>query len=168
MLRLIVDGPGWTDATLFYKYNDNGKVILIGVTDNTQEIYKFVGQSFEEAVSELTSVSEWDDEDNGTHTYVEGDTPEDFDPNNWEDLDDFEYAEEYDSVGDYLNDLGYNGGEDLYFRDEAEDYLREHDIDVDDEDVSDLLDEVGYYNEGYADYMFNKEDLDNIINQLKR
>ena len=120
MLRLIIDGPGWTDATTFYTYDNK----LVGITDLQHDNIEITNQSLEDALDALKDL-EWWDEDSGTHCYVEGDTPEEFTDNL-----DSENSTEYDTIEDYLYDLGYNEeepDEDDYgsFEEFAEDnYLR--------------------------------------------
>ena len=174
MLRLVTDGPGWTDDTVFFKWvsEGNSEPLLIGVNSGSGMPVIFTEQSFDDAVAALTTLGDWRNEDDGTNNYVEGDSPDLFDINDWDEDEDefFEFAEEFDNVSDYLKELGYDSGDDLYFRDDAEEYLRDHGIkcNSEEDEAYQLLDDAGYYHEEYADYMYTQEALDNIINQLKK
>ena len=108
MLRLITDGPGWTEAIFFFKYEDNNKPILIGLSDTNTAVYKFVEQSFNDAVSELNKCDDWENEYDGTYSYLEGENPDDFKETYADNFSsDFEEPIIYKSVKEFLNDLGY-------------------------------------------------------------
>lgn len=91
MLSLVTDGPGWTDDTTFFKWEKEGsEPRLIGVNSGSGMPIIFTKQSFDDAVAALTTLGGWYDEDDGTHNYIEGDTPDLFDINDFdEDEDEF-------------------------------------------------------------------------------
>jgi len=178
MLRLITDGPGWTDDITFLKWENKenpGEFHLIGYNSGAGDIIAITEQSFEDAVRDLTSIHAWTNEEDGTSNYLEGDSPDDFNADYYG-LDEdnlFEDSIDFDDVSDYLAALGYNTEKEdnSLFRSDVEDYLKKQGIEWDEEDDDDpvnlLLDEYGYYDEDYADYMYSQEDLDNIVNQIK-
>lgn len=185
MLRLVTDGPGWTDDTTFFKWEKEGnsEPLLIGVDSSSDTPVIFTEQSFEDAVAALTTLGEWHNEDDGTHNYIEGDEPDLFNINDWDkdETEFFEDADEFDNVYDYLEQLGYSSEEDdenLYYYDDAVEYIEEHGISCDPGDyigeyVCDLLDDeadIEGYDDGFGlggDSKYTQETLDSIIRRAR-
>ena len=119
MLRLVTEGPGWTDDTAFFRWvgKNNGQPRLIGYESSSGTSIIFTNQSFDDAVAALLAAGQWDNEDDGTSNYIEGDTPDLFNAVDWYEDDDatedefFEDAVEFNNVSDYLEQLGYDSGE---------------------------------------------------------
>lgn len=190
MLRLITEGPGWTDDTAFFRWvsKDNGQPRLIGYESSSGTAIIFTNQSFDDAVAALLSAGQWDNEDDGTSNYIEGDTPDLFNAVDWYEDDNateeefFEDAMEFDNVSDYLEQIGYSSEEDdenLYYYDDAVDYIEEHGISCDPGDyigeyVCDLLDDeadVEGYDDGFGlggDSKYSQETLDSIIRRARK
>ena len=85
MLRLITDGPGWTDDITFLKWESkqNNDVRLIGIASGTGDVIAITEQPYEDAVKDLTSIHGWTNEEDGTSNYLEGDNPDNFDSDYW-------------------------------------------------------------------------------------
>lgn len=159
MIRLVCDGPGWTDDSLFFLHN--GKLYAYG--SSTEEFVVF-NEPLKDSLATLNDCVNFDswNDDEGKHFYFEGNEVEE----NSELGEEIDYLEEdglieYNAVKDYLEDCGF------IFEEETTpntDIIPEEDFEEEHKLVLDQFNKMGIKEENYKVY---KEDNDTGYLEIK-